>query len=139
MSLRPEYSLGHSEFNGFLFAVVGEENSGAQLTVLSALARLGLDPWKEAARLSGLTKQAATNALAATIHSLPEGNWKASDIPSIAARLVNRLPKHASPVPKSSPNRNVGTRKPTSEARKRLLWIGLSLTVLAVLSRLFGS
>ena len=56
MALRPEYSLGHSEFNEFLFAFVGEEKSGQQLTVLSALARLGLDPWGEAARLSELPK-----------------------------------------------------------------------------------
>lgn len=54
MPLRSEYMLGHSEFNEFLFAVVGEERGGQQLTVLSALARLGLDPWGEAARLSKL-------------------------------------------------------------------------------------
>ena len=29
MTLRPEYSLGHSEYNAFLFAAVGEE-SGRQ-------------------------------------------------------------------------------------------------------------
>ena len=76
MALRPEYSLVHSEFNGFLFALVGQEKSGMQLTVLSALARLGFDPWREAARLSELTKEAATSALAAVISELPEGNWK---------------------------------------------------------------
>ena len=32
MPLRPEYSLGHSEYNAFLFASVGEEKSGLQLT-----------------------------------------------------------------------------------------------------------
>ena len=37
MALRPEYSLVHSEFNDFLFALVGQEKSGMQLTVLSAL------------------------------------------------------------------------------------------------------
>ncbi len=52
MALRPEYSLVHSEFNDFLFALVGQEKSGMQLTVLSALARFGFDPWREAARLS---------------------------------------------------------------------------------------
>ena len=40
MTLRPEYSLGHSEYNAFLFAAVGEENVGT-LTVLTALTRLG--------------------------------------------------------------------------------------------------
>jgi hypothetical protein len=57
MALRPEYSLIHSEFNDFLFALVGKEKNGMQLTVLSALVRLGFDPWREAARLSELTKE----------------------------------------------------------------------------------
>jgi hypothetical protein len=94
MVLRPKYSLGHSEFNEFLFAFIGEERSGQQLTALSALARLGLDPWGEAARLSKLPKEAATHALAASIGALPGGNWKVSDLQSIAARLVNSLPRH---------------------------------------------
>ena len=51
MTLRPEYALGHSEYNAFLFAAVGEEKVGT-LTVLTALTRLGIDPWQEAARLS---------------------------------------------------------------------------------------
>jgi hypothetical protein len=54
MTLRPEYSLGHSEYNAFLFAAVGEEKVGLPLTVLTALTRLGFDPWREAARLSDL-------------------------------------------------------------------------------------
>jgi hypothetical protein len=37
MTLRPEYSLGHSEYNAFLFAAVGEEKVGLPLTVLTAL------------------------------------------------------------------------------------------------------
>jgi hypothetical protein len=56
MTLRPEYSLGHSEYNPFLFAAVGEEKVGTQLTVLTALTRLGFDPWREAARLSNLPR-----------------------------------------------------------------------------------
>jgi len=44
MTLRPEYSLGHSEYNAFLFAAVGEEKVGLPLTVLTALTRLGFDP-----------------------------------------------------------------------------------------------
>ena len=96
MTLRPEYSLGHSEFNEFLFAFVGEERSGQQLTLFSALARLGLDPWGEAARLSELPKEAATHELSAVIGKLPGGRWKASDRQSIAVRLVDCLPKRGS-------------------------------------------
>jgi hypothetical protein len=138
MALRPEYSLGHSEFNDFLFTCIGEEKSGAELTVLSALARLGLDPWAEAVRLSELTKEAATKALATAIHSLPDGDWTASDTQSIAARLVARLPKHGSSRTNSSPDRNTGDQKPMSEIQKWLIWIGLAATVFMMLSRLFG-
>jgi hypothetical protein len=100
MTLRPEYALGHSEFNAFLFAPVGEDKAGYPLTVLSALARLGFDPWGEAARLSNLSVEAAVQALAATIARLPEGDWKASDTAGIAARLVACLPRRGVlPIP----------------------------------------
>src|SRR5206468_12897528 len=92
MTLRPEYSLGHSEYNAFLFAAVGEEKVGLPLTVLSALTRLGFDPWREAARLSDLPKETAARVFAVTIAMLPEGDWKASESEAIAARLVNWLP-----------------------------------------------
>jgi hypothetical protein len=104
MTLRTEFSLINSEFNGFLFASIGEEESGTQLTVLSALSRLSLDPWGEAARLSGLPKESATTALAAMIARLPRGRWKPSDVRSIAARLVQLLPERvpASPSDRSA-------------------------------------
>jgi hypothetical protein len=98
MTLRPEYSLGHSAYNAFLFASVGEEESGLSLTVLTALTRLGFDPWQEAAQLSDLPKEAAARAFAGAIAMLPEGNWKASEAEAIAARLVNLLPGRSAPA-----------------------------------------
>lgn len=92
MTLRPEFALGHSEFNAFLFAPVGEDKAGLPLTVLSALSRLGLDPWGEAARLANLPVDSAIQALTLAIARLPEGDWKASDTGTIAARLVAFLP-----------------------------------------------
>ena len=106
MTLRPEYSLGHSQYNDFLFAAVGEEKVGLPLTVLTALARLGVDPWQEAARLSNLPRETAAKAFALTIAKLPEGDWKASDSDAIAARLVNWLPgRSASPIPSTAAER----------------------------------
>ena len=133
MTLRPEYSLGHSEFNDFLFASIGEEESGSQLTVLSALARLGLDPWTEAARLSDLPKEAATAALTATIARLPEGALKASDVRSIALLLVDRLPGRGS-RPAGSPPEG-GAERQTTDARwhNRLIWLALAAVVFALL------
>ena len=138
MSLRPDYALGHSEFNDFLFALVGEEKSGTQLTVLSALTRLGLDPWGEADRLSKLTRKAATNALAAKIAILPEGDWKASDSQSIAVRLVDLLPCHVSMPASSSRDRSIETNTLMSAAQKWLFWFGLALAVFMVLTPIFG-
>ncbi len=138
MALRAEYSLGHSEFNEFLFAFVGEEKNGQPLTVLSALARLGLDPWGEAARLSELPKEAATRALAATIGALPEGDWKVSDQQSIAVRLVNCLPKRGSPSARSPRGKSTGDQNQKSGAQKWLVWIALGAAVLFAMSRLYG-
>ena len=130
MTLRPEYSLAHSEFNDFLFAFVGEEKSGLQLTVLSALARLGLDPWAEAARLSGLPKEAATSALTTTISGLPEGNWKASDLRSIAVRLVDFLPRRSASSEKTSQGDDAEGRKPKAAAPNWLPWVALAAAAL---------
>ena len=96
MTLRPEYSLGHSAYNGFLHAEVGEEANGVRLTVLTALTRLGIDPWQEAARLADLPRDVAITALAAAIARLPEGNWKVADAEAIATRLAGLLPGHSS-------------------------------------------
>ena len=105
MTLRPEYSLGQSEYNAFLFAAVGEEKTGMMLTVQTALIRLGFDPWQEAARLSGLSKAAAVQALTAAIARLPEGDWNASALPEIAARLVGCLPGRTTPAVPPSPSK----------------------------------
>jgi hypothetical protein len=93
MTLRPEYTLGHSPYNAFLFATVGEEKEGVPLSVFSALTRLGYDPWREAARLAALPQETAARAFAVTIAMLPEGNWNAADVEAMAARLVSWLPR----------------------------------------------
>ncbi|MDI1284139.1 MAG: hypothetical protein PSV46_07070 [Reyranella sp.] len=100
MTLRPEYSLGHSAYNAFLHAEVGEELNGTKLTVLTALTRLGIDPWQEAARLADLPRDVAVTALAAALARLPPmspgGSWKAADAEAIATRLSALLPGQSS-------------------------------------------
>jgi hypothetical protein len=51
------------EFERFLYASVGEDRNGYVVTVLSALARLGLDPWTETAELVTLGRDAAQTRL----------------------------------------------------------------------------
>jgi hypothetical protein len=132
--LRPEYSLGHSEYNPFLFAAIGEDKAGMPLTVLTALTRLGIDPWQEAGRLSDLPRETAAVALAATIATLPEGDWKATESGAIAARLVAWLPgRSASAVPSAKAARVSAKAAHVGGAEmKQGLTTGLFWGVLAV-------
>jgi hypothetical protein len=113
-------SFGRVEFNAFLFASLGEDKSGVELTVLSALTRLGFDPWQEAARLSELPKETAAFAL------LPEGSWKLAQMSALAARLVDCLPR-----PGAVPIAVVANGQPTARATIRptrwLFWLAVAV------------
>lgn len=99
---RPELSIGHPEFDAFLSARVGADADGVELSVMSALARLGLDPWSETARLSDLPRHAAVEALTLTLGKLPAGSWKPADdhrnLADLAHRLADCLPRTHRPV-----------------------------------------
>jgi hypothetical protein len=86
-----------SEFDDFLFAPIGEDTNEMPLSVISALARLDVDPWQEAAKLARLPGETATQRLASLIASLPDGRSARLDPQTIAARLIALLPGRASP------------------------------------------
>ena len=130
MTLRPEYSLGHTEYNTFLFAAVGEEKVGLPLTVLTALTRLGSDPWREAARLSDLPRETAARAFAVTIAMLPEGGWKVSDSEAIAARLVNWLPGRSTLAIPSLVTAPIGGERIKAGFATWLVWGVLAIALL---------
>jgi len=113
-TLPPAFSLLKSEFNDFLFAPIGEERNDTVLTVLSALARLGIDPWQEAARLAQLSAEMATRRLTSIISGLPNGRWAQSDAGAIAARLVELLPAKPASV---SPSRGTADNKHPASSR----------------------
>jgi hypothetical protein len=96
MALPARFSLLHSDLNDFLFAPVGEEHNGVTLSVVSALTRLGLDPWEQAARLTPLPKARAAEALATLIARLPIRRTLSSDDLAISQRLVELLPDQKS-------------------------------------------
>jgi hypothetical protein len=110
MALPARFSLLESEFNEFLFGTVGEERIGVPLSVLSAFARLGLDPWLEAARLSDLPRESAVAALSGTIARLPVGRWELSETRGMAARLIETLPRRGS-VSQAGEAKADGTRR----------------------------
>lgn len=81
------------EFDEFLFAQIGDDGNGMLLSVVSALARLGIDPWQEAATLARLPARTATDRLASLIAALPGGPSAPRDPGTIAADLITRLPR----------------------------------------------
>jgi hypothetical protein len=78
------------------------------LSVLSALARLGFDPWQEAAELARLPLETATRRLASSIAVLPDRPSAYLEHGTIAARLIALLPRHA--------NSNVPSRETPVDA-----------------------
>ncbi len=107
-TLPAAFSLLKSEFNEFLFAPIGEEGNGTVLTVLSAFARSGVDPWQESARLGQLSTDLATQRLTSIIAGLPNGRWAPSEVRTIAARLIELLPARRALAP---PLRDTGIAK----------------------------
>jgi len=85
---RPAANLG-AEFNNFLFAAAAETDGGT-VSVLSALARLDLDPWGEAAKLARLPKELAAHRLAGLI--APCAATAPAQARRTAAGLVALLP-----------------------------------------------
>jgi hypothetical protein len=83
------------EFNDFLYAPVGVEENGMQLSVLSALARQNVDPWQEAAQLTRLSEKTAIQRLMSLIPLLSDGSSVNQDSDIVAIRLVALLPHHA--------------------------------------------
>lgn len=91
----PTRSFAQAALGEFLFARIGDEKSGMTLSVVSAFARLDIDPWTEAARLAGLPRAAAAATLAGMIDRIYVGAAPVPGAASIAARLVKLLPDRA--------------------------------------------
>ena len=131
MSLRRAYAPVTPEYDSFLFASVGEEIDGVPLSVLSALARLGFDPRDEAARLSRLTREAATTQLERTIARLSDRRWTAAQARTIASELVVRLP---AATDADEAVRVEGGADPATRTRVPVLLIYLAVAVAALIS-----
>lgn len=106
MALRESFRPLRPDLDKFLFAEVGAEQNGVPLSMVSALTRLGLDPWEEAGRLSSLGKREAVEQLARLIAELPGSGRSLAEARELADGLVGQLPKHDSnPTPRPIPTR----------------------------------
>jgi hypothetical protein len=121
-----------TEFDEFLYAYIGEENNGMLLSVLSALARLNLDPWDEASRLARLPRPAAILFLTALIAALPPDSSARSNPTLHAERLSALLPRRGVSGPAPDPT-VVSTPAPQHHGIVRY-----ALTCLLLLALFFG-
>ena len=92
MSQQNAFALPRSGLNAFLYAEAGTELNGLPLTVLSILARLGHDPWAQAAQWANLPKDVVIDGLARCIAQMPLDPAALLDAHATAARLVLLLP-----------------------------------------------
>jgi hypothetical protein len=134
MALRAEYTLHQSDLGEFLSAPLWEEKNGTSLSVLSALARLDIDPWAEAARLAALPREAAVSAFAIILRRLPVQDTGALDPQTVANRVVTLLPAGGSTAPVGG-----NTKRPLrGEGSSLVRWIVLALAALAFVLVLKG-
>ncbi len=125
-----------SEYNAFLYATIGADPNGSSLSVLSAIARMNIDPWQEAADLAVLPVQAAARRLAALIAAMPVKPSVSSESETIAVRLIKLLPRQSAPVALARPLTKAlfdsGAQKPS-----RTALFAFALFVVLVLAQLW--
>lgn len=120
-------------YAAFLYNAVGEDARGASVTVLSMLARLGVDPWQEAHELAGMPAASARQRLGVLMQRFV-------DVPSmvparleVVSRLLAVLPRETG---EQGPTGN-GSAAITPATRAAVFWI-LALVVLFALFRSLG-
>ena len=117
------------EFDGFLLALIGED--GSELSVLSALARLNVDPWEEAARLARLPRETAARKLASLLAALPVGPAGRPDPGTMASRLVALLPSQ--PQPENRSREVLPGEQPTAQSQAARLAIYYLIVITTML------
>ena len=125
MDNRPSVSSFTSRYNHFLFAPICEEANGMRLSVLSALARMDVDPWEEATRLAAMPKAIAERTLVSTVGRVLGKSRNPSEMEVIAARLVHLLPQPGQGVAIApTETARVGTQR-----AYWLVWLGFALAI----------
>jgi len=119
-------AVSESAYESFLYASIGEQNDGTQVTVLSALVRADIDPWTEAARLAAMPKAEAEAKLGSILYQISGQSWTDFELKAICERLVQLLPtKHGGgPAKLTSP--------PIGEVDRSIFWLVWLGFVLAV-------
>ena len=86
------FALKNSGLETFLFAEIGVQSNGLELSVLSVLARLGEEPWSKAAEWAMMPIGKVADLLAADIALMPLSSQAINGAHATALRLVRLLP-----------------------------------------------
>ena len=122
-----------ARFNDFLFATVCEERNEMPLSVISALARLDLDPWAEAAALARMPPDDAAKRLSSQLAGV--ATTTELDGSTTAARLVALLP--AAETDAAARGRAAGVQVNPQGRLAGIMW--LIIVVSRVLSLMMGA
>jgi hypothetical protein len=123
---RPPVSSPPSYYNDFLFAPVCEESNGMRLSVLSALARMNVDPWEEATRLAAMPKAIAEKTLVSILDLVCGRSWKPPEAQAIAVRLVRLLPQPCQAATMAA----TGSAKSAAQLKSYWwVWVGFALAM----------
>jgi hypothetical protein len=125
-----------SEFDSFLFAPIGEDRKGTVVSVLSAFARLGFDPWQQAADIARLPREVAKTKLAAMIATLPGMSSSPAEPAVVASRLVALLPDPARPLA-ASRDAWLGADQPVDRLSPRFILLIVLLMVMGLAAQFF--
>lgn len=115
------------QFDAFLFASVGEDRNGTLVSVLSALARFGVDPWKEAETLAKLPQVDAADRLDEMILALADVPSAAADHHGIASRMIALLPRAR--TIQTTVRKAAGSMAPEQRSQV-ILWASVALILL---------
>ena len=126
------------EFDKFLCAAIGEDRNGTTLSVLSALARLDVDPWQEATSLARMPREAAAARLSALIGEVQDEPAGVIPAKTSAADLVALLPRNDKLNVRSRDNglKAIGSRQ--AQIRMALSAFGIVLFIVLALSATFS-
>jgi hypothetical protein len=128
---RARFSTLSAGYDDFLFSAVCVEANGMRLSVLSALARMNVDPWEEAGRLAALPKAVAEKRLLSAFDLVSGRSWKSPEAAAIAASLVRLLPPPGQAAITTGPlstSAAAGAAKGHAE-RRRYWWVWLAFWV----------
>jgi hypothetical protein len=117
-----------AEFDPFLSSPLWLDRNESPLSVMSALARLDIDPWQEAAALAALSRGAAIARLSALLGPLPGAPSTTPDRDGLCQRALRLLPAQsvvARPLPRSLPEagKTLTMARPTTSSLLFLGWM----------------